>query len=266
MTKLGVAPTKNFREDLAILKNLLSQKENFAFSRFSDGEVYMLQNKEIILASNSAKVGDINLRGSYSEDDLKHFLPGRDEFYRQKLEEALVFRKDNYYKGLSCRCCIADGEKNFKWQLDKIGTGDEHNLTWSNLFINANYLFFINEVVPVIARRKIVMVINKLADIRALGFDIQKDFRVGNYCIQNSYGVIEDIKKWIRETKCENFVFLIAASSLSNMIIHQTYQEFDNNTFIDIGSSLNPFMPGINSRRAYMNQLVGVVDNKFCIW
>ena len=42
--------------------------------------------------------------------------------------------------------------------------------------------------------------------------------------------------------------------------------EFDNNTYMDIGSSLNPFMPGINSRRAYMNQLNGIEDTKYCIW
>lgn len=266
MTKLTVNPNKDFRKDLIILGDLLGKGENFAFSRFSDGEIYMLQNKEIILHQNGAKVGDIILGGSYSEDDLKHFVPGRDEFYRQKLEEALIYRQDNYYKGLSCRCCIAHGEENFKWQLDKIGIGDEHNLTWANLLINANYLYFIKKIVPILSKRDIVFVVNKNADLRHLPLSIIKDFRIGNYCLQNNYGVIEEIRQWIIQSQIKNAVFLIAASSLSNLIIHQIYKEFDNNTYIDIGSSLNPFMPGINSRRAYMSQLNGIEDTRVCIW
>ena len=40
---------KNFREDFFKLKRKLGNKENFAFSRFSDGEMYILQNKEVVL-------------------------------------------------------------------------------------------------------------------------------------------------------------------------------------------------------------------------
>ena len=111
-TSLGLGPEKSFTEHLQILKDMLIRGENFAFSRFSDGEIYMLQKKEIVMSPNGALVGDIKLPGNYPEDDWKHYDPEEHEFYRKKLEEAIQYKADNYYKGLSCRCCIADGEDN----------------------------------------------------------------------------------------------------------------------------------------------------------
>ena len=41
----------------------------------------------------------------------------------------------NYFKGISCRCCV--GEVNFNWQLENLD-GDKDNLTWANLLVNSN--------------------------------------------------------------------------------------------------------------------------------
>ena len=73
--------------------------------------------------------------------------------------------------------------------------------------------------------------------------------------------------EWISQNDIRDHVFLFAASSLSNMIIHEGYKDFPNNTYMDIGSSLNPMIPGIGSRRAYMGQLNnGVIQGEPCIW
>lgn len=272
MTKLTTKNEKDFIQDLLIIEKLLKTKENFAFSRFSDGETYMLLKQEIEMNANFIKVGDhFDGNARCSIDDIKHYDPKKHEFYRQKLEDSLLFRKDNYYKGISCKCCIAGGgelgEYYFNWTLNKIGKGDEHNLTWSNLFINSNYLYFLQNIVPIFKERKIIMVVNKNADLSKLPFKAVKDFRIGENCMINNYSIIEEIKKYIKENNIKNHVFLIAASFLTNMINHQVYSEYDENTYLDIGSSLNPFMPGINSRRAYMNQIYGgAKDTKKCIW
>ena len=268
-TSLGLGPEKSFKEHLQILKDMLIRGENFAFSRFSDGEIYMLQKKEIVMSPNGALVGDIKLPGNYPEDDWKHYDPEEHEFYRKKLEEAIQYKADNYYKGLSCRCCIADGEDNFKWQLDLIGPGDEHNLTWSNLFINCNYIPFLENYMPVLNIKPIVMIVNKNADIKNWGLPFQpvKDFRVGPNCISNDYHLVDEVKEWISQNDIRDPVFLFAASSLSNMIIHECYKDFPDNTYMDIGSSLNPMIPGIGSRRDYMSQLNnGVIQGEPCIW
>lgn len=255
---------KTFSGDLNIVHKALERGENFAFSRFSDGEVYMLQKKEIILAKDRAKVGDKNLPGSYPEDDLKHYDPAIHEFYRQKLEDSLTHKQHNYIKGLSCRCCIADGEANFKWQLDLVG--DDTNLSWANLFINHNYLDYLNKFIPTFREKRIVMILNKNGRMEESSlFPVVRLFPVGSNCMINDYGIIEEVKDYASNVK--DHVFLCAASSLSNMIIHQCYSEYPQNTYIDIGSSLNPFIPGIGSRRAYMNQLsTNRPEGVPCVW
>ena len=40
---------KNFRDHLLKFKNKLDEGENFAFSRYSDGELYILQNGEFTI-------------------------------------------------------------------------------------------------------------------------------------------------------------------------------------------------------------------------
>lgn len=267
MTKLDIV-NKSFEKDFLDILNIFRQSENFAFLRFSDGEVFMMQKKEILLGENSAIVGDKHLPGQYTPEDRKHYKPDEHEFFRQKLEDSLIFGSDNYFKGLSCRCCCV-GQDGFDWQLNKIGPGDEHNLTWANLMINSNYINYINSFVSLFKTKKIFSVFNQLADIKNWGLDFQpeKNFPIGSNCIVNDYNLVDEIKSYIRDNNIKNSVFLISASSLSNMIIHKCYEAYPNNTYIDIGSSLNPFIPGINSRRSYMNQLItGIKDSRVCVW
>ena len=39
---------KDFKEDFNILRDKLKAGEHFAFSRFSDGEVFVLENKRLV--------------------------------------------------------------------------------------------------------------------------------------------------------------------------------------------------------------------------
>lgn len=266
---LTMPPNKTFEGDFTAINNMLIEGENFSFARFSDGEVFMMQGQEIVMAADHCKVKGQVHRMAYAEDDHKHFDPSQHDFYRQKLVDAFVHRQHNYIKGISCRCCI--GQKDFDWQLDLIKQGyddiDQEHLSWSNLMINANYFRFIKEMTPVFKTRKIVFTVNKNASLAELGFDIVKDFRVGKNCIVNDYGLIDTMEKWIGENDIKNHLFLFAASSLSNMAIHRLYNKYPENTYMDIGSSLNPFMPGIGSRRNYMRQInTGRINYKKCVW
>ena len=81
---------------------------------------------------------------------------------------------------------IADGEDNFKWQLDLIGPGDEHNLTWSNLFINCNYIPFLENYMPVFNIKPIVMIVNKNADIKNWGLPFETSTTSTN-CVATSH-------------------------------------------------------------------------------
>jgi len=260
---------KTFKGDFDFFKNQIINNINFAFSRFSDGELYILQNKRLELNENNYIIGNQIGHGWYNREEQKKFDPSNDYFFRNKLIEALQFKKNNYYKGISCECCV--GKDNFNFQIDLAG-GDTSDLSWANIWNNGNYEFFIKEIVPIFNDKKIIIIINESANITKLPFKVEKDFRVGTNCFINDYGLIETIKKYIIENNIENYVFLFSAASLSNLLIHQLFEFNSNNTYIDIGSTLNPIveMEGWKGSRGYLieywlkqprNYL-----NKICIW
>jgi len=260
---------KNFKDDFNLLKNKLKNNEHFGFCRFSDGELFVMQNKILELNENNYIIGNQKGEGWYNKEEQKKFDPTEHQFFRNKLIESLQFRKKNYFKGISCRCCV--GDESFNQQVD-ISGGDDSDLTWANLWNNGNYESFLSEIVPIFTDKKIILIINESANINKLPFDVIKDFRVGTNCFINDYSLIAEIKKYITDNKIEDYVFLISAASLSNLLVHQLFEFNDKNTYIDIGSTLNPMvdMEGWKGSRGYlMERWLGRPRNylnKICIW
>jgi hypothetical protein len=254
---------KTFKGHFQLIKSLLLKKENFAFTRFSDGELRILQNLETRIDNSFYQIGEAKYQvaqNTYHPEDHKHWVPGDHEFHRTKLMDAFKHKQKNYYVGLSCRCCV--GENDFNQQIDWRGEDDEF-LTWSNLFVNSNYPLFMKEILPLFKNYKVVYIVNENANIDTLPFKVDKDFRVGYNCIINDYDLIENISKWIEDNNIEDYLFLFSASSLSNMLIHQLYSKYDKNTYMDIGTTLNWFLQ-MKGSRDYLNG--GPTLNQTCIW
>lgn len=249
---------KDFREDFFLLYNKLKIGENFAFSRFSDGELRIMQNQELILSDNYYKIGDGVHQGAYYPEDRKNVNPHTHPHIKEKLMKCYQYKKNNYYVGLSCRCCV--GEQDFKQMINWRG-GDDDHLTWSNLWVNGNYELFVKYMIPEFSNHNIVYILNENANLSGLPFFVVKDFRVGENCIVNEFNKHEEIEKWIVENKVENHVFLFSASSLSNFIIYELFNKYDNNTYIDIGTTLN-IQLGMKGIRGYLTGR----NKKICIW
>lgn len=256
---------KLFEEDFYKVCGLLKSGENFAFNRFSDGELFILQGKELILDAKQVKVGSKVTEGLYKEEDHKRFHPEEHSFYQDRLIDSFRFTKKNYFKGLSCKCCV--GEENFKWQLDFHGAYDD-NFTWANLLVNGNYAKFIHEMYPLFNNYKTVFICNEKADLTLFPF-VVKDFRVGYNAMINDYGLIETIKEWINTNNISGHLFLFSASSFSKMAIHQLYENCDKNTYMDVGTTLNAFM-NMRLDRSYLKSFwlgaKGKDVHKICIW
>jgi len=256
---------KNFRGDFVKLKTKLENQEHFAFSRYSDGEMYILQNKELVLDNGLIQIGDEKQGGVYQAPDFKHFDPKEHSFYQQKLVESLQYTQPNYYRGISCSCCV--GKEQFDWQVDLAG-GDDETLTWANLWVNGNYPLFITHILPIFYSRDCVFVGHKDANLDRLPFFV-KDFRVGYNAMINDYGKIEEIADWIRENNIENHVFLFSASSFTNLAVYQLFREIPNNTYIDIGTCLTPMMD-MPTHRGYLQAFWNYRPNqdiqKICVW
>ncbi len=256
---------KNFRGDFVKLKTKLENKEPFAFSRYSDGEMYILQNKELVLDNGLIQIGDEKQGGVYQSPDFKHFDPKEHGFYQQKLVESLQYKQHNYFKGISCSCCV--GKEAFDWQVDLAG-GDDESLTWANLWVNGNYPLFITHILPIFYSRDCVFIGHEDANLNRLPFFV-KDFRVGYNAMINDYGKIEDIKKWIKEENIENHLFLFSASTFTNLAVVELFREFPNNTYIDIGTCLTPMMD-MPTHRGYLQAFWNYRPNqdiqKICVW
>lgn len=256
---------KTFTKHFDLIKAKLQNREPFAFARYSDGELFVLQNKKLVLDDNLIQVGDNRSWGPYRPQDFKHFDPEAHSFYRERLLEAYAHKQEGYYKGISCRCCV--GDESFQEQLALHG-GDDSHLTWANLFVNANYPRFVEEILPILQTYSAVMVCHKDANLDKFEF-VEKDFRVGYNAMVNDYGLIENIGNWIRDNNVERRLFLFSASTFSNLAIHQLYREFPLNTYMDIGTCLTPFMD-MPTDRSYLQEYWfnhPLKDlKKVCIW
>ena len=240
--KMGSPPTKTFRNDFQRIKKALLDGENFALSRFSDGEMWMMQKHGFELGPNGYS--------NYTEEDYKIFDPNQPEHSNvsDQLIKAYKHKQDNYFCGLSCQCCV--GVQNFKWML-QLSDKSESVLTWANLFVNANYFSFLTEIIPLFQQKNIILISRFNSVLETLPFKLIDAFDVTNNAIIENTDLLERIPLYITENKIEDHVFLFAAGALSNILIYKLYQEFPNNTYLDIGSTLNPFL-NLDIARGYL--------------
>mgnify|MGYP003138911516 FL=1 len=232
---------KNFKLAFDHVIKKIQSKENFAFTRFSDGELFILQDKTLILADNHYVTGEVTGPNRYTKEEHKEFYPDKHQFYREKLIECYRHNQDGYYKGI---CTSTDGhvgKENFDWMIDFHG-GDHENLTFANLLINANYKRFVEELIPLLQNREVIYVVNELADTSRLPFEISKEFIIGSNCMINNYDTSESVRKYIEDNNITDAIILCSAASLSNFIIYDCFKDNPNNTFLDIGSCLNPLL------------------------
>jgi hypothetical protein len=263
-----------FENDYEKLENLLKKNINFAFTRFSDGELYMMKNYKIQITTTDAFLGNKKLGSAdFTKEEVKLFDPEQHQFYREKLFESFYYDSENYFKGIACSCC--NGKKEYKYML-QLAIDKKLNLnrlTFSNLFMNANYSKFINRFLKIIESKKVILVLSKYADLSDMPFKIKKTFRVGENCMINDYDIVYEILHYVKSNNIKDHVFMMSAATLSNFLIHQLYKNFPQNTYLDIGSSLNPFfkMKGWKGSRRYLqeywlNAKPQLSLNRNCYW
>ncbi|MBU3930243.1 hypothetical protein KJ577_06130 [bacterium] len=239
----------DFKKALLFFLDKLRKGEHFAFSRWGDGEMAILKGDAIDILKKE--------HGEFKYDPCDE----SDEFYRTKMTEAFTFKSANYFVGIGCPCCV--GPDAFEW-MKQSSRQDEAHLAWANLFVNANYEYFQkNFINGVFAERKVVLVCNDKAVPEKLPFISEKIFRVSRNSWKEDYALIDKIGRWIEENKIKGRVFLFCAGPLSNMLVHQLYSKNPENTYIDAGSVLDPFM-GLGATRDYLRG--GFTARKICTW
>jgi hypothetical protein len=229
---------KDFRQEITTLFERLKSKKYFSFSKYADGEWFMMRDMPVN-----------NNEFNYTKND---------QFYRDKLIESFKFKDDDYYVGVSCPCCQGTEHLN----MVQFSEQKNENLTFANIFVNANYTFYRDNFIEEYKNWDVYLVANKNAKIQNLPFKVEKFYPVENTAWRENYSLIEEIKK----EKIKGKLFLFACGPFGNMLSHQLWQSNKNNTYLDIGSTLNPWLQSEGFKRDYYANSNSPYSNRTCIW
>jgi len=230
---------KTYKEDLSFIYNKLKNKEKFAFSKYSDGEYSILIDKLIT-----------NCDG-WTYDPKIH------QEYKNELLKSFQFNHKGYYVGIMCPCCV--NIKDVDWMRNNVKVDKDH-LTWANLFVNSNYEFFKTQFIKEFENHDIIIVANSKATIENLPFKnkIEEHIKITDTAWKDNFDLLDILPK--KEYKDK--LFLFCAGPLGNMLSYRMWESNKSNIYLDIGSTLNPYLVGNNRRYLKGKETL----YRTCIW
>jgi hypothetical protein len=233
--------TKIFHEEIEKLYNRLISGKKFAFSKYADGEWAIIKNEPIVA------------RGEFE------YNPMTDYYYSNKLLQSYQYQDDDYYIGISCPCC--QGMETHT-MMETVSQQKDDHITYANIFVNANYPYYIEKFVPYYATQKVILVCNRNGKVENLPFKPEKVYYIDATAFKTNYGLIEEMKKDVVDIK--DHLFLFCAGPLGNMLAAELWQTNKENTYLDIGSTLNPWLQCEGHKRDYYN--FKDLSNRVCTW
>ncbi len=241
--------TRVFPEALEEIIQKIRNDEAFAISRFGDGEASVLLNR-------SVKKGRRRPGFQFRRHDAE------DQFCRQRLLESFQFRHPQYYVGVPCECC----QPRLSTRVRALPGLADAQLTWATVFTNANYGAFKSSLLPLMKDRSVYLVCHNKAVPQNLPFSVAHAWRVSRNAWRDDYGVIEEVKQYVTEHHIAGAVFLFAAGPLANLLCHQLFAQFPGNTYLDIGSPLDPYLFGPRRGRTRFYLKGRPQLKRVCIW
>lgn len=226
--------TDSFRGDIEFIFNKLNAKEKFSFSKYADGEFAILANQKITNADNWT------------------FNPIQHDLIREELIRSFQFKDKEYYVGVSCKCCQPENIVN--WMREESG---QDTLTWANLFVNSNYPYFKSKFIPEFGNHDIVLFARYNARVSNLPFPVEH-IKITEQAFIDNFDLVDSFPI----DQYTNKLFLFCAGPLGNMLAAKFWEKNKSNTYLDIGSTLNPYLTENN--RGYLNK--PETQLKTCIW
>jgi hypothetical protein len=200
--------------DINVFLDKLRKKENFCYVRYNDGEMMGVD-----------KVGSVAARG--------------DQYITQELHEKLVeginHRQENYYIGTPCSLCFPRYSALAKQIINDYKCG-----TSAVLFTNRNWKTFYDNFPFSCKDRQVVWVGGKSQSKQALidyGLDIKNCVLIPE---KNSWSYYEKIKTIVPPLLSPNDIVMVSLGPTARVLCKEWFQQYPENTFIDIGSVLDP--------------------------
>ncbi|MAC34536.1 MAG: hypothetical protein CME38_13170 [Haliea sp.] len=226
--------TDSFRGDIDFLFKKLKEKNNFSFSKYADGELRILRNETFTNCDN----------WTFDKDKHSHV--------QKQLMESFVYEDDGYYVGINCPCC--NPQEDVKWMRDLV----KSRATWANVFVNANYHYYVNNFIPEYSNHDIILFSREDSRVGNLPFEVQEHVPITRSAFIDNFDLIESFP--IQDYN--NKLFLFCAGPLGNMLAQHFWKMNKSNTYLDIGSTLNPYLTEPN--RGYL--LGSPTIMKVCDW
>lgn len=203
---------KDYRKEIEFFYNKLVNNEKFALGKFADGEWGAIKGTSFFPAN-----GEWQANGNDPAFEKA----------RLELAESIQYKHPDYYVAI-CPC--------YREAIEFSGQ-DEKNITYANIFVNSNYQFYKENYISLYKERDIHLVTHKNTNLEDLPFKVEKFYPIEyNAWIEN-----RNLVDQILEQNLSDKLFLFAAGSFANILVYKLWESNKQNTYIDVGSTLNPW-------------------------
>lgn len=187
---------------------LLKENKPFAYVSIADGEMGAISEGEGYTTSKKYQIITKELQG--------------------EIKKALLHRQENYYVGICCdQWKVAKKEKEM--------VGDYKNLTYAWIFQMVNWHKTIRELTNLLGNRRVVWIGGQDQDVTKLPFNVEMSIGVP---AKEAWSINDRMA--VRYFEPGDIV-LVSAGCNAVAWIYNWFQEFKDTTFIDIGSTFDPF-------------------------
>ena len=219
-----------FRDQIDFIINKIASGENFSLSRYGDGELAIIEGREIGKETQAYEVD-----GWHTAGDAGVFA--------KDLRVSLNREEENFFYGIPCVCC--HGEANKNKYIEMI---NNNNILFANLLVNANFRKFAGYLLSL--DREIVLIANEQGYDKEYPFNVIDAMWIQEECIEwyNSHkqSILTSLKDMAERHR--DTLFLVAAGPLANIMVDKLYEYNPSNTYLDVGSPLDVFTKGVMTR------------------
>jgi hypothetical protein len=192
--------------------------------------------------------------------------PDNDE-PRRRLWNAFTFRSPRYFVGINCPHCNITDEQ-FEWMRENSGQ-PEAQLTFATIYFYSNYHPYLTEVVPLYRQYSSILVCHDLGVVENLPFQPMRVFRNQYDAWRKNLSLVDEIKRYTSEQNVRGGLFLFCSGALGSILAHELYEFCPENTCLDIGSSLDPYIfagTTLARNRRYLKQDPETQARESCDW
>jgi|LakMenEpi03Aug12_release.lakeMendotaPanAssembly.Ray.scaffolds.fasta_scaffold02596_17 hypothetical protein len=230
--KFTTPPNKDYKQDISILHEALLSGENISFSKFCDGEWAVIANQPI---NNKEFWFDPNS----PEDQLK----------REELIKAFKYKNDRYFVGITCVNVFG---LDVHRKMTELSDQNQDHLTWADIWVNSNYSYYLKHIVPFYKTKPVVLVCNKNAKTKNLPFSPYLIVPVENNAWKNNWNLVEEFTHFVKTQQgIKDMIFLFCCGPFGNILCHKLTEANPDNIYLDVGSTLNPFLQSAGFERDY---------------